>query len=229
MSTELESYQVDLIEHSKSVGALLFGSFKLKSGRISPYFFNAGLMSTGPILATLASAYASTIASALSPSNLHSLPQFDVLFGPAYKGIPLAACTALVLHTTHSISVGFAYDRKEPKDHGEGGSLVGVPIKDKKVLILDDVMTAGTAIRRAIDMIRKEGGEVVGVVQCLDREEVGKEGGSTVKEIEAVVGGKGRVQSILKMRDLIAYLEKNGGGEDLRKMQEYREQYGIRD
>lgn len=107
--------------------------------------------------------------------------------------------------------------------------MVGVPIKGKKVLILDDVMTAGTAIRRAIDMIRKEGGEVVGVVQCLDREEVGKDGGSTVKEIEAVVGGEGRVQSILKMRDLIAYLEKNGGGEYLEKMREYRERYGIRD
>jgi len=228
MATHLKTYQTDLIEQSMSVGALIFGSFELKSGRISPYFFNAGLMSTGPILATLASAYASTIATALS-SQSHPLPQFDVLFGPAYKGIPLAACTALVLHTSHSISVGFAYDRKEPKDHGEGGSLVGVPIRGKKVLILDDVMTAGTAIRRAIDMIRTEGGEVVGVVQCLDREEIGKDGGSTVKEIEAVVGGQGRVQSILKMRDLIAYLEKHEGGEYLKKMQEYRQLYGIRD
>jgi len=194
---------------------------------MSPYFFNAGLMSTGPILSTIASAYASTIATALS-SKSNPLPQFDVLFGPAYKGIALAACTALVLHTAHSIPVGFAYDRKEPKDHGEGGSLVGVPINGKKVLVLDDVMTSGTAIRHSIDLIRAAGGEVVGVVQCLDREEIGKEGGSTVKEIEAIVG-EGRVKSILKMRDLITYLEKNGGGESLAKMQEYWKRYGLHD
>lgn len=104
---------------------------------------------------------------------------------------------------------------------------MGVPIKDKKVLILDDVMTSGTAIRLAINIIREAGGEVVGVIQCLDREEIGKNGGSTVKEIEAMVGGEGRVKSILKMRDLIAYLEKNGGGENLQKMQEYWKQYGL--
>jgi len=227
MSTDLQSYQTELIEHSMSVDALRFGSFTLKSGRVSPYFFNAGLMSTGPILSTIASAYASTIATSLS-SKSNPFPQFDVLFGPAYKGIPLAACTALVLHTTHSISIGFAYDRKEPKDHGEGGSLVGVPINGKKVLILDDVMTAGTAIRRAIDMIKNAGGEVIGVIQCLDREEIGQDGGSTVKEIEAIVG-EGRVKSILKMRDLIAYLEKNGGGVNLAKMKEYWQQYGLHD
>src|SRR5882762_4360904 len=187
--------------------------------RVSPYFFNAGLMSTGPILSTIASAYASTIASALT-SKSNPIPPFDVLFGPAYKGISLAACTALVLHTTHSIDVGFAYDRKEPKDHGEGGSLVGVPINGKKVLILDDVMTSGTAIRRAIGIIQAAGGEVVGVVQCLDREEVGKEGGSTVKEVEAIIG-EGRVKSIIKMRDLMAYLEKKGEAESLVKMQDY--------
>lgn len=106
--------------------------------------------------------------------------------------------------------------------------MVGVPINGKKVVILDDVMTSGTAIRRAIDIIKAGGGEVVGVIQCLDREEIGKEGGSTVKEIEAIVG-EGRVKSILKMRDLIAYLEKNGGGENLAKMQEYWHQYGLHD
>lgn len=184
-------------------------------------------MSTGPILSTIASAYASTIAAWLSaPAN--PLPHFDVLFGPAYKGISLAACTALVLHSAHNIPVGFAYDRKEAKAHGEGGSLVGVPIQGKKVLILDDVMTAGTAIRHAIGMIQAAGGEVVGVIQCLDREEIGKDGGSTVKEVEAVVGGEGRVKSILKMRDLIAYLENNGGGENLEKMRAYWEQYGLK-
>lgn len=135
----------------------------------------------------------------------------------------------MVLHTAHDIPVGFAYDRKEVKDHGEGGSLVGVPIQGKRVLILDDVMTAGTAIRNAISMIQAAGGEVVGVIQCLDREEIGKDGGSTVKEVNAVVGGEGRVKSILKMRDLIAYLEKNGGGERLEKMREYWEKYGLKD
>lgn len=185
-------------------------------------------MSSGPILATLAEAYASTIATSLS-SKSNPLPEFDVLFGPAYKGIPFAACTALTLHTAHNIPVGFAYDRKEPKDHGEGGSLVGVPIKGKKVLILDDVMTSGTAIRHAINIVREAGGEVVGVIQCLDREEIGKDGESTVKEIEAMVGGEGRVKSILKMRDLIAYLEKNGGGENLIKLQDYWKQYGLHD
>jgi len=194
---------------------------------VSPYFFNAGLMSTGPILSTIASAYASTIASALGSAS-NPLPKFDVLFGPAYKGISLAACTVLVLHTAYSIDVGFAYDRKEPKDHGEGGSLVGVPINRKKVLILDDVMTSGTAIRRAIGIIQEAGGEVVGVIQCLDREEIGKEGGSTVKEVEAIVG-EGRVKSILKMRDLITYLENNRGGEHLAKMQQYWQQYGLHD
>ncbi|KAF7966027.1 hypothetical protein HWV62_40445 [Athelia sp. TMB] len=227
MASEIQPFQAALIEHSMQVDALKFGSFTLKSGRISPYFFNAGLLSTGPILSTVASAYASTIALWLRDPS-HPLPEFDVLFGPAYKGISLAACTAMVLHTTHDINVGFAYDRKEVKDHGEGGSLVGVPIEGKKVVILDDVMTAGTAIRKAISMIQAAGGEVVGVIQCLDREEIGKDGGSTVKEVEAVAGGEGRVKSILRMRDLIAYLEKNGGGERLEKMQEYWEQYGLK-
>jgi orotate phosphoribosyltransferase len=191
----------------------------------SPYFFNAGLLSTGPILATLASAYASTIVDAFAtPSE----PNFDVLFGPAYKGIPFAACTALVLHSANDIAVGFAYDRKAPKDHGEGGIMVGAPVKGKRVVVLDDVMTAGTAVRLAIELVHKEGGRVVGVVQCLDREEVGQDGvSSTVREIEGLVG-KGNVKSILKMQDLILWLEKQEGMEkELQDMREYRKRYGI--
>lgn len=211
-----------------SVGALKFGSFTLKSGRTSPYFFNAGLLSTGPLLYTLASAYASTISNSLS-SSTSPLPKFDVLFGPAYKGISLAACTALLLHKEHNLDVGFAYDRKEVKDHGEGGSMVGVSVEGKKVLILDDVMTAGTAIRGAIDLITKHGGEVIGVVLILDREEVGKEGRSTVKEVEDIVGGPGRVTAILKMRDLMLWLEKSGQNESLGSMREYWEKYGIKE
>ncbi|EGO30096.1 phosphoribosyl transferase [Serpula lacrymans var. lacrymans S7.9] len=229
MSNEqLESYQNELIEHAMAMDALKFGSFALKSGRISPYFFNAALMSTGPILSTLANAYASTIVAAQSASS-NPLPSFDVVFGPAYKGIPFAACTAVALHATHGVSVGFAYDRKEAKDHGEGGLLVGVPVKGKKVLILDDVMTAGTAVRGAITTIVREGGEVVGVVQLLDREEVGKDGRSTVDEVEEVVGGKGRVKAVLRMRDLMKWLKKEGKEDVLTSMQAYWEQYGRKE
>lgn len=193
--------------------------------RISPYFFNAGLLSSGPILASLAKAYASTISEAIYASTF---PEFDVLFGPAYKGIPFAAITVLQLQTEHNISVGLAYDRKEVKDHGEGGVLVGVPVQGKRVVILDDVMTSGKAVRGSIDMITKSGGTVVGVVQCLNREEVGQDGkSSTVAEIESIVGA-GRVRSILKMRDLMKWLEYNGSTEHLGSMNAYWEQYGLK-
>ncbi|KAJ2914021.1 hypothetical protein MD484_g6393, partial [Candolleomyces efflorescens] len=226
-STSLKTYQTELIEHAMSVGALKFGSFTLKSGRQSPYFFNAGLLCTGPILASLSTAYAQTIATALS-STSSPLPEFDVLFGPAYKGIPFASTTSLVLYTKHNISVGFAYDRKEVKDHGEGGKMVGVDVKGKKVLILDDVMTSGKAIRGSIELIRAHGGEVVGVVQALNREEVGQDGvSSTVKEIEGLIG-EGRVLSILKMRELMLWLEKDGQTENLEKMKAYWDQYGLK-
>lgn len=176
------------------------------------------------MLDTLCSAYASTIADSLKAG----LPEFDVLFGPAYKGIPFAACTALLLHRDHKIDVGFAYDRKEAKDHGEGGIMVGTPVKGKKVLVLDDVATAGTAIRQAIETVRKEGGEVVGAVLMLDREEVGKEGTNTIEEVEKLVGGSGRVPTILKLRHLMAWLEEHGKTEELQKMQAYRDQYGVK-
>ena len=246
LAVMLDKHQSELIEHAMAVGALKFGSFTLKSGRyqsryhikphpflmhknftrISPYFFNAGLISSGSMLATLSAGYASLIHTALDSSDY---AKFDVLFGPAYKGISLAACTAMVLHRDHGINVGFAYDRKEAKDHGEGGMMVGASVSGKKVLILDDVMTAGTATRNAVDMIRSGGGEVVGIVLCLDREEVGKEGGSTVKEMERYVGGPGRVKAILRMRDLMAWLEGRGRTEDLAAMKDYWNKYGVGD
>ncbi|KAI0316076.1 uridine 5'-monophosphate synthase/orotate phosphoribosyltransferase [Amylostereum chailletii] len=229
MSTSLEPYQTELIDSAMSIDALKFGSFTLKSGRQSPYFFNAGLLSTGPLLTSLCTAYASTIASALSPTSTSPLPAFDILFGPAYKGIPLAACTSLLLHTQHNLPVGLAYDRKEAKDHGEGGTMVGVPVAGKRVLILDDVMTAGTAVRTAIASIKAAGGEVVGVVMCLDREEIGKDGGSTVRELEAELGGPGRVRAIIRMRDLMRWLEERDRTEDLKGMQAYWQQYGVKD
>jgi orotate phosphoribosyltransferase len=248
-TSALESYQSQLVNDALTAGALKFGSFTLKSGRcdqfilaiieysrftsnvfrVSPYFFNAGLISTGPLLNSLCAAYAHTIAKALSAPRPRQLPKFDVLFGPAYKGISLAAVTAVLLHTQHQINVGFAYDRKEAKDHGEGGRLVGVPVAGQRVLILDDVMTAGTAVRGATEMIRQAGGEVVGVVLALDREEIGKEGRGAVKEMEAEFNGEGRVLAILRMRDLIAWLKDKGRHEDIERMQEYWEQFGVKE
>nr|BAN13556.1 uridine 5'-monophosphate synthase/orotate phosphoribosyltransferase [Cyathus stercoreus] len=226
-SPTLEKYQTELIEQAMSIGALKFGEFTLKSGRISPYFFNAGLLCTGPILASLSSAYAATIVEGLNSSE-NQLPAFDVLFGPAYKGIPFASTTALVLYTQHNISTGFAYDRKEVKDHGEGGKMVGVSVEGKKVVILDDVMTSGKAVRIAIDTVRQHGGEVVGVVQLLDREEVGQDGSSsTVREVQELIGGR-PVKSVLKMRDLLVWLEKNNMQSELERMKAYWEKYGLK-
>ncbi|KAJ8077529.1 orotate phosphoribosyltransferase [Marasmius tenuissimus] len=211
-----------------SVGALKFGEFALKGGRTSPYFFNSGLISAGPILSALAKAYASTIVEARK-SAINPIPEFDILFGPAYKGIPFAAMAVTHLYDNHNISVGLAYDRKEVKDHGEGGNMVGASVEGKKVVILDDVMTAGTAVRGAIDLVRRQGGQVVGVVQCLDREEVGKDGVgiSAVKEVEGIVG-EGRVRAILKMRDLMVWLETNEMKDELEKMRVYWEKYGFK-
>ncbi|EMD34660.1 hypothetical protein CERSUDRAFT_86074 [Gelatoporia subvermispora B] len=226
--TSLEKYQNELIEHSMAAGALKFGSFILKSGRNSPYFFNAGLLASGAVLDAVGSAYASTIADALKASP--ALPQFDVIFGPAYKAISFAACAALLLHREHAIDVGYAYDRKEAKDHGEGGVMVGAPVKGKRVLVLDDVATAGTAIRGSIEKVRAEGGEVVGAVLMLDRQEVGRESSkSMIQEVEGLLGGNGSVVTILKMKHLMRWLEQNGRTEELARMQEYWEQYGAKD
>lgn len=179
------------------------------------------------MLATLSAAYASTIKQAQS-APVNPLPSFDVLFGPAYKGIPFASTTAMALYTQHQVDVGFAYNRKEVKDHGEGGLLVGASLQGQRVVILDDVMTSGKAVRAAIDMVREYGGEVVGVVQALDREEVGQDGtSSTVKEIEGLIG-EGRVLSILKMRNLMQWLEENGMHEHLESMREYWNRYGLK-
>jgi len=220
--SHLQPHQQAFIDASLGVGALKFGSFTLKSGRVSPYFFNAGLLSSGSLLSSLAAAYATLIAQS-------SYGDFDILFGPAYKGIPLAAATAVLLYKDHNIDVGFAYDRKEAKDHGEGGKMVGADVKGKKVLILDDVMTAGTACRSAIDLVKSAGGEVIGVVMCLDREEVGSNGQSTVKEVNELLGGTAKVQSIIKMSDLTHWLEEHGDPNDVQSMRAYWEKYGVKD
>ncbi|KAL5514262.1 hypothetical protein ACEPAG_2350 [Sanghuangporus baumii] len=233
----LEQYQKDLIEGAMSAGALKFGSFILKSGRTSPYFINAGLLSSGPLISAVATGYAALIAQQWksSSSSSSSSPPFDVLFGPAYKGIPFVAATALVLHRDYNIQVAYAYDRKEVKSHGEGGRMIGSDVRGKRVLILDDVMTAGTAVRQSIELIRSEGGIVVGVVTLLDREEVTLDGRNTVKDIEGILreglGGQpeGKVSTILRMRDLMAWLESNGQSDVVLRMGAYWEEYGTKD
>ncbi|KAH7099279.1 orotate phosphoribosyltransferase [Auriculariales sp. MPI-PUGE-AT-0066] len=217
-TASLSDVQQQLIDGSFAAGALRFGSFTLKSGRISPYFFNAGELSTGPLISVLASGYAAEIAKLGV--------QFDVLFGPAYKGIPLAAATALALYREHNIGVGYAFDRKEAKDHGEGGRVVGASLKGKRVLVLDDVMTSGKAIRISVDTIRAEGGEVVGAVLLLDREEVGPDGvTSTIQDLKFFLGHA--VVSLLKMRHLITWLQKRGDPTSIEAMEEYRTKYGV--
>jgi orotate phosphoribosyltransferase len=198
------------------LGVLRFGEFTLKSGRKSPYFFNAGLFNTGRAIAELGRFYADAVAS----SGL----SFDMLFGPAYKGIPLVTVTAASLADGHGRSLPWAFNRKEAKDHGEGGSIVGAPLAGR-VLIIDDVMTAGTAIRESVDIIRKAGATPAGVLIALDRQERGQGPKSAVQEVEELFGLP--VVSILKLADLISFLETTGNSAQLAAVRSYREQYGI--
>jgi orotate phosphoribosyltransferase len=204
------------IELCLGLGVLRFGEFKLKSGRLSPYFFNAGLFSTGRALAELGRHYADAIA--------RSGWQFDVLFGPAYKGIPLVASASIALADRYGRDVPWAFNRKEAKDHGEGGSIVGAPLRGR-VLIVDDVITAGTAIREAIEIITAAGGQPAGVVLALDRQERGSGQLSAVQEVEQTL--QLPVTSILRLADLIEYLEQAGNADQLAATRAYRAQYGI--
>ncbi|CAN8139479.1 orotate phosphoribosyltransferase [uncultured Thiomicrorhabdus sp.] len=207
------------IEFVMQTGVLKLGDFTLKSGRQSPYFFNAGLFNTGAQLSTLANGYAAAIAE----SDL----DFDVLFGPAYKGIPLAATTAVSLANNHATDKPYAFNRKEAKDHGDGGNIVGHALEGK-VLIIDDVITAGTAIREAIDIIEANGAEPAGVVIALDRMEKGKTELSAIQEVERDYGIP--VVSIISLEDIIAYLETTADSDSkayLTAMQQYRKEYGI--
>ena len=196
---------------------LRFGEFTLKSGRISPYFFNAGLFNSGYALAELGSCYAQTIID----ENIN----YDVLFGPAYKGIPLVAAIAYALSVNHGIDKPYAFNRKEAKDHGEGGLIVGAEL-DGNVLIVDDVITAGTAIREAVDIIQAEGATTSAVLIALDRQEKGKSELSAIQEVNRDYGID--VFSIITMADLIDYLEGDSSfGQHLDAMRVYRSQYGI--
>ncbi|MCF6346433.1 MAG: orotate phosphoribosyltransferase [Thiomicrorhabdus sp.] len=207
------------IKFVMQTGALKLGEFTLKSGRVSPYFFNAGLFNTGGQLATLATGYAH----AIHKSNL----SFDVLFGPAYKGIPLAATTSVALATQFSQDKPYAFNRKEAKKHGEGGSIVGHELTGK-VLIIDDVITAGTAIREAIDIITQNGAKPAGVVIALDRMEKGNSELSAIQEVEKEFDIP--VKSIITLNDIIDYLAQSNTASSqqyLNAMKTYRAKYGI--
>ena len=213
----MQDYQQEFIDFALSCDVLRFGEFTLKSGRVSPYFFNAGLFNTGQMLAKLGQYYAAAI--------VDSGIEFDVLFGPAYKGIPLGTATAVALAEHHGRNVPFAFNRKEAKAHGEGGSIVGAPLKGK-ILIIDDVITAGTAIRESKEIIDAAGAKPAGVIIALDRQERGKGELSAIQEVEQ--NFKVPVVSIIKLENLIAYLEKQSGKEDLLNLvQTYRKEYGI--
>jgi len=214
----MQDYKQAFIDLALAQGALKFGSFMLKSGRESPYFFNAGLFNTGASLARLGACYAD----AVSDAGL----SFDVLFGPAYKGIPLATSTAVALAERHGRDTPWVFNRKEAKDHGEGGSLVGAPMAGR-VLIIDDVITAGTAIRESIEIIRAAGAEPCGVVLALDRQERGGGRRSAVQEVEHDMGLQ--VTSIITLADLLADLEDRSATDprQIRALRAYRETYGI--
>ncbi len=198
------------------LGVLRFGEFKLKSGRSSPYFFNAGLFNTGHALAALGRHYAD----AIQQAGL----AYDVLFGPAYKGIPLVTSAAIALADQHGRNVPWAFNRKEVKDHGEGGQIVGTPLSGR-VLLLDDVITAGTAIREAVQIIQAAGARPVGVVLALDRQERGQGVLSAVQEVEQQLGLP--VTSLLKLGDLITHLEASGDAQQCAALQRYRAAFGV--
>ncbi len=213
----MQDYQREFIDFALETGVLRFGEFTLKSGRVSPYFFNAGLFNSGSSLARLGRFYAQAI--------VDSGIEFDLLYGPAYKGIPLAAVTAAALFDHHAIDIPYAFNRKEAKEHGEGGSIVGHPLEGR-VAIIDDVITAGTAIRESMEVITNQGAVPTAVFIALDRQERGKGELSAIQEIECEYGMP--VAAITRLENLIDYLAKSKDSEDdLERITEYRDVYGI--
>lgn len=213
----MKAFQQEFIEFALSRQVLKFGSFTLKSGRTSPYFFNAGLFNTGGDLAKLGRFYAA----ALMDAGI----DFDVLFGPAYKGIPIATTTAVALAEHHNRDLPYCFNRKEAKTHGEGGSLVGSALKGR-IMLVDDVITAGTAIRESMEIIQAQGAELAGVLIALDRQERGKGELSAIQEVERDFGTK--VVSIIGLKDLIQYLEgKPEMAAHLDAVKAYRAEFGV--
>jgi len=213
----MKDYQKAFIAFAIERGVLKFGEFTLKSGRVSPYFFNAGLFNTGGDLAKLGRYYASAIVDAGV--------SFDVLFGPAYKGIPIATTTAVSLVEHHNIDVPYCFNRKEAKTHGEGGNLVGSPLSGN-VLLVDDVITAGTAIRESMTLIEQQGANLSGVLIALDRQERGKGELSAIQEVERDFNTQ--VVSIVSLADVMTYVEEHGDlHEHVDAVAAYRAKYGI--
>jgi orotate phosphoribosyltransferase len=211
----MQEYQSRFVDYCLQRGALKFGEFTLKSGRVSPYFFNAGIFNRGADLAALAGFYADAIK--------NSGIEFDLLFGPAYKGIPLAAITASALFQQHQFDTPYAFNRKEAKDHGEGGNIVGAEINGR-IMIIDDVITAGTAIRETMQLIESLGAKVTAVTIALDRQERGQGEVSAIQELES----QGmEVISIIKLEHILEYLEQNGSNSFRSAIESYRELYGI--
>ena len=198
---------------------LRFGEFTLKSGRKSPYFFNAGLLSTGELLSVLAEGYADALAKHANQDDL-------VIFGAAYKGIPFVAATAQALWREHQINAEWGYNRKEAKDHGEGGMLVGADLKGKTVWVIDDVMTAGTAMREVIALLDKAGASVAGIIVALDRKEKGQGDQSAIQELAESL--QVPVLALVTMDDIVEYVAKHGSQDELAQMQAYRAEYGVR-
>jgi orotate phosphoribosyltransferase len=215
----MRAYKTEFMELALEIGVLRFGQFKLKSGRISPYFFNSGLFNTGYAVAKLGRYYAAAAAA--------SGIDFDILFGPAYKGIPLVTLTAAALAEHHGKDFPFCFNRKEVKDHGEGGAIIGAPLTGR-VLIVDDVITAGTAIRESVEIIRRTGAEPAGVLIALDRQERGSGETSAVQEAEQNFGV--RITSIINLDDLVNHLESSTEyGQFLSVVADYRQRYGAAD
>ena len=218
----MQEYQLTFVDLALARDALRFGHFKLKSGRESPYFFNAGLFSDGRSAAILGRCYAAAI--------VHSGIQFDMIFGPAYKGIPLATALVIALATQHGRNVPYAFNRKEAKDHGEGGTVVGSPLRGR-VLVVDDVITAGTAVRESLEIIRNAGAQPVAVALALDRQERGQGNSSAVQEIESQQGLS--CVSVVTLADLIETLANPPDGqarisaEQLTSLRDYRQRYGV--
>ena len=212
----MQQYQKDFVDFMLAIGALKFGEFTLKSGRVSPYFFNAGAFNTGEHLSKLGGFYAQ----AIQESGL----DFDVLFGPAYKGIPLATATAMALNDSFNHNVPYSFNRKEAKTHGEGGDIVGHPLKGD-ILIIDDVITAGTAIREAMDIIEANGAKAKGVIVAVDRQEKGKGETSAIQEVEKNFGIQ--VLSIINLSHLVDYLKQGNDQALIERIEAYRSQYGV--
>jgi len=212
----MEQYQKDFVDFMLEIGALKFGEFTLKSGRVSPYFFNAGMFNTGEHLSKLGGFYAT----AIEKSGL----EFDVLFGPAYKGIPLATATAMALNDSFNRNVPYSFNRKEAKTHGEGGDIVGHALEGD-ILIIDDVITAGTAIREAMDIIAANGATAKGVIVAVDRQEKGKSEQSAIQEVEQNFSIT--VLSIINLSHLIDYLKQGNDEGLISRIETYRDQYGV--